>query len=344
MIPDGSRRALRPRACAVLLLALVSGCGQRVHRFEWPIMGTYLRVTIAGEPSARAKEAAQEAFAVVARVDSLLSIYKPESEFSRLNRAAGVETLTVSLQTMEVLEASRRFYEMTEGAFDPSVGPLMRLWKLQGEGRVPSPAEIDSVRALVGFSKVFLEPRRRRVFLPEGMRLDSGGIGKGYAADLAREALRRRGIRQGMVDLGGNLALLGGGPGRRGWSIGIRNPLERDRIIGVLEITDGAVATSGQYEQYVVKDGKRLGHILDPREGKPAEGMLSATIIAPDATTTDGLSTGVFVLGPERGLSLVERIPGVEAVIVTDPGGVPLTRRHVLLSSGLRDRIRWDIR
>jgi thiamine biosynthesis lipoprotein len=334
------------RTCLAVFgaFAMTAACAAPRHQFEWEMMGTYLRVTIVGAPRPAAEAAANAAFAAVADVDSLLSIYKPESDFSRVNRAAGVETLAVSGQTMEVLEASRRFYVMTEGAFDPSVGPLMRLWKLQDEGRVPEPAEIDSTLRLIGYSKVHIDPSSRNVYLPAGMRLDSGGVGKGYAADIARATLARHGITRCMVDLGGNLAVLGRGPTRGNWAVGIRNPLHRDLLIGSLEITDMAVATSGQYEQYFIRDGTRYGHIVDPRNGMPANGMLSATVLAADATTTDCLSTGVFVLGPDRGMALVEQLPGIEAIIVLDPGvDRELTRSHILVSSGLRDRIRWAI-
>lgn len=336
---------IRVTAATLFSLAgLTLACGSARFDATREIMGTYLKVTVMGARGSPAQGAADAAIAAVAHLDSVLSIYKPGSDFSRLNRAAGAETVTVSTEAMEVLEASRRFWAVTVGAFDPSVGPLMRLWKLQGEGNVPRAEEIDSTLAFVGFDKVYLDPPTRRVFLPAGMRLDPGGIGKGYAADVARAELARRGIRRSMVDLGGNVAVMGAGPTRGHWAIGIRNPLERDQIIGSIDVTDAAVATSGQYEQYFVRDGIRYGHILDPRTGRPASGMLSATIIAPDATTTDGLSTGVFVLGPERGMALVEKLAGVEAVVVLDPGvDRPLTRADVRVSSGLRGRIRWAI-
>ena len=332
------------RTAALAGVGLILACTPPRHQFQWEIMGTYLRVTIIGESRSVAAEAAEAAFAAVCHVDSILSIYKPESDFSRINRAAGAETVTVSRQTMDVLEASGRFHRMTEGAFDPSVGPLMQLWKLQGEGRVPDPAEIDSTLKLVGYSRVYIDRHSCTAHLPARMRLDSGGIGKGYAADIARGTLARSGITHCMVDLGGNLAVLGSGPSHDNWEVGIRNPLHRDRLIGSVEITDLAVATSGQYEQYFVRDGKRYGHIVDPRTGRPAEGMLSVTVLAPDATTTDALSTGVFVLGPARGMELIERLQGVEGIIITDPGqGRELSREDVLLSSGLHERIRWAI-
>jgi thiamine biosynthesis lipoprotein len=177
------------------------------------------------------------------------------------------------------------------------------------------------------------------------MELDAGGIAKGYAADLARSALKEHGVTSGMVDLGGNLAVFGAGPSSEGfWRIGIRSPLERNQLIGSLDVQDVGLATSGQYEQYFVKDGKRYGHLLDPRTGHPAEGMLSATVIAPQATTTDALSTAVFVLGTQRGIELVERLDDIEAIIVLDPGpGKELTQQHVCVSSGLRGKVRWRL-
>lgn len=307
-------------------------------------MGTYLRITIISESSPAAHAAARAAFDAAAGLDSALSIYRPGSDFSRINESAGRDTVEVSARTMEVLLACGRFHDLTHGAFDPSIGPLMRLWKLQGEGNVPAQAEIDSVLNLIGFAKVFLDPATRRVYLPSGMRLDAGAIGKGCAADIARFALAQHGVTRCMVDLGGNVATLGKGPTRGVWAVGIRDPLHHNRLVGSLEINDAALATSGQYEQYFVRDGIRYGHIVDPRTGRPADDVLSVTILAADATTTDALSTGVFVLGPGDGMALVERMPGVETVIVTDPGAAGcLTRDHVRLSGGLRGKIRWAI-
>jgi thiamine biosynthesis lipoprotein len=292
-----------------------------------------------------AEDAGLAAYGAAQRIDSLLSIHRPLSELSSVNKVAGQETTQVSFETFALLEQSLWFHECTEGAFDISIGPLMELWKLRGKGRVPKRAEIDSTLLRVGLDRMILNRTQRSVYIPEGMVLDSGGIAKGYAADLARAALKKHGVTSGMVDLGGNLAVFGPGPSGEGfWRIGIRSPLQRNELIGSFDIRDVGVATSGQYEQYFIRDGKRYGHLLDPRTGLPAQGILSATVIAPDAITTDALSTAVFVLGISGGLELVERLQDVEAIIVLDPGPKEeLTQVHVRVSSGLQGKVRWSL-
>ncbi len=338
--------AWRVMLCAVFSLLLLSSCSkQNEHIFQYSIMGTYLRITVRGIEGQDAQMAADKAFHEIQVVDSLMSIFRLTSDFSRINLAAGVDTIRVSPITHDLLRNSEQFSKLTGSAFDISVGPLMRLWKLRGGGYLPKQAEIDSTLSLVGLDQVYLDPLRRRVYLPKGMFLDSGGIAKGYAVDLARKAVQDAGVSRGMIDLGGNLALIGPGPSPAGyWRIGLRNPVERNSTACTLELRDVAIATSGQYEQYFVRDGKRYGHLLNPRTGMPADSVLSVTIITPDALGADALSTGVFVLGPRRGMALVEELPDVEAIMILDPGpGNPLTQACVLTSSGMVDRIRWDL-
>jgi thiamine biosynthesis lipoprotein len=308
-------------------------------------MGTYLRITLHGIEDARAESLAETAFDRIRKVNDLMSIYRSDSEFSVLNSAAGAESVSISTETMYLLSESKRYHKITAGTFDPSIGPLMELWHLREKGNVPTEQEIDSTLALIGLDGLYIDETQNRAFIAEGMELDSGGIAKGYAVDLAIASLRHSGVSGAMVDLGGNIGLLGSGPSENGyWRIGIRNPLVREDMIAVLQLKDVTTATSGQYEQYFIHEGKRYGHLLDPRTGRPADALLSTTIISPEGIAADALSTGVFILGPEEGMALVERLPAVEAVIILDPGpGNPLTQEHVLISSGLTGRIQWNI-
>ena len=358
LIPNGSYFPFAPirnrpipgrfRLIMLFTLLLVSHCirmDNDTFITEKSIMGTYLRITVHGVEESRAESVTERAYDQIRRVNDLMSIYRPDSEFSILNRSAGIESVSLSEETMFLLSESERFYDMTKGTFDPSIGPLMNLWRLREKGKVPTDQEIDSTLAFVGLSGLHLDETQNRAFLKEGMELDSGGIAKGYAVDLALSSLKKSGITSAMVDLGGNIGLLGPGPSENGyWRIGIRNPLVREDMIAVLQLRDVTTATSGQYEQYFIHEGKRYGHLLDPRNGRPAEMLLSTTIIARNGITADALSTGVFILGPEEGMALVERLPAVEAVIILDPGpGNQLTQEHIIVSSGLTGRIQWNI-
>jgi thiamine biosynthesis lipoprotein len=299
-------------------------------------MGTLFEAVAWAPDSATGRAALEAARAVVVRVDSLMSTYKPESELSRMAASAGTGHWTpLSAETLEVLETALEWARASGGAFDPTVGPLVDLWGFhEGEGRVPSDEEIAAARGTVGWEKVEVEPTVSRARLPvEGMELDFGAIAKGYALDLATRAMRRAGASAGTVDLGGNVSVFGARPGGGGWSLGIRHPRDADRLLGRIEINGGSVATSGDYERYFEVDGVRYSHILDPRTGWPARGVIQTTAAAPTGIEADALSTTLFVLGPEAGRDLLaRRAPEATAVWVTDPGSEAIRRGHVIVA------------
>lgn len=296
----------------------------------WPVMGTMLRAAVwdpAGEGSARVL---REVRAAVTRVDSLMSNYRDDSEVSRINRAAGSGRWTrVSAETLEVLELAMHHGRSSGGAFDPTVGPVVDVWGFYREtGALPPGAALDSARALVGWRHIEVDRGARRVRLPRaGMRLDLGAIAKGYAVDLALRAASRAGAQRLLVDLGGNIGVLGSAPGGGAWPLGLRHPRE-DRPFAVVDVETGALASSGDYERYFVHDGVRYAHIIDPRSGWPVRGVASVSVLAPTGVASDALSTALFVMGPERGCAAIEGLAGVAAVWIQapDPGaeGEPL--------------------
>lgn len=303
----------------------------------WEVMGTLLEVTVWEPDSARARAALAAARAAVLRVDTLMSVYKPESELSTVNRRAGSDTSTVvSPETAAVLEAALRCAELSGGALDVTVGPVVDAWGFYREqGAVPPAAVLDSVRALVGYRQVEYDPATRRVRLPlRGMRLDFGAVAKGYAVDRAIEAVRAQGIGRATVDLGGNLGFLGTAPEGGDWPVGVRDPREVGSLAARLAVQGGAVATSGDYERFFEHDGVRYSHIIDPRTGWPSRGVEGVTVVAPDGITSDALSTALFVLGPERGCP-VARAARVEALWITATGAVVFT-------PGLAGRVELD--
>jgi thiamine biosynthesis lipoprotein len=273
-------------------------------------MGGTVRIVLYADGAGRAERAARDAFEAVAAVDRDMSDYKPESELSRLSDAAGAGARPVSEPLFEVLEAGDRIAARSDGAFDVTVGPLVQLWrKARRERRLPAPDEIEAARRLVGHALLHLDAGARTARLERaGMRLDLGGIAKGYACDRALRALAAHGIRRAMVDGEGDLALGDPPPGRDAWRIQIVNHPEL-----VLRLARCGVATSGDSERFVEIGGRRYSHIVDPRTGIGLEGMSLATVVASDGKTADALATAVSVLGPERGLALAGSLPGVSA-------------------------------
>ncbi len=310
----------------------------RVTR-AWPVMGTMFVATVFTTDPIAASAALHAAHGAVRLVDSLMSTYRPESELSSVNAAAGrTEPVPVSAHTMAVLRKARLYWRLSGGAFDPTVGPIVRAWGFERRhGRRPSPRVLDSLRALVGFGAVELDSLHRTVRLPRpGMRLDFGGIAKGYALDLARRALSDSSVRGGTVDLGGNLLVFGAPPSGQRWRVAIVNPRREQETIAELALDSGAVATSGDYEHFVVIDGQRYGHLIDPRTARPSQGVLSATAMGPLGEWSDGLSATLFLLGPARGRALVDSIPGLGGLWVVDRGQRTVAARDVVCSRRMR--------
>jgi thiamine biosynthesis lipoprotein len=285
-------------------------------------MGTTVSITASGRERDRAGAYAGDVRPAVEDMESRWSVYRADSEISRLGRAAGKEAVPVSRETVRTLRLALKYAELSGGAFDPTVGPLVRLWGFSGGAvpkAVPDGRRISDAMARVGYGRLLVGDDSARLAAP-GMMVDLGGIGKGYAADVCWERLRRMGARHAMVNMGGNVRCIGlAGPGRR-WRIGMRNPFDREKLLGVIDLPPGmAVATSGNYERFVTIGGKRYAHILDPRTGRPVEGMAGVTVIARTAVEADAMSTALFVLGPTRqaGAALA-RLPGCHAAFVPD--------------------------
>ena len=287
---------------ALVLLCCLAGCGaESPFEKQTYVMGTVAWVKIYGLEGRAAAEAAEEALEEMHRIESVMSAWKEESELSRLNAASGGAPRELSDELFDVVDRSFRFSRITGGAFDPTTAPLVDLWGFRGgEPALPGDAALDSALALVGSSRIVLDREEQTIALLPGMRLDLGGIAKGYAVDRAAEILRGRGAQSALVNIGGNMYAIGAPPGRDAWTIGIRDPRGGDGVAGTLLLRNEAVATSGDYENFVEIDGRRYGHIIDPRSGRPAAGVLAVTVVARTAIAADALSTGLFVMGPER--------------------------------------------
>jgi len=297
-------------------------------------MGTLVSITVVARNEAVAQAAATAGFAEIRRLEELLSTWIATSELSRVNASAGIKPIHVSTETLTIVQRAMQAAEMTDGGFNIAIGPAVEAWSVTDGQRIPTESELDALRPLVDLQAVHVDVREQTIYLGKaGMRIDVGGIGKGYAADQAVEALRRAGAIAGVVALSGDIKTFGRLPGGKMFPIGIQHPRKDGSVLAWIDLQDEAISTAGDYERFFERDGVRYHHILDPRTLQPARSCQSVTVIAREGVWADGLDTGIFVIGVELGMQLVETLPDVEAIIVDAEG-------HVHVSSGLRDRIR----
>ena len=288
----------------------------------WRPMGTYAAVSVPAAEAAQLPRYAAAVSNVFAQINGLMSTYIATSEVCRINQAAGRAPVTVSADTRKVLQEALRYGELSGGAFDVTVAPLVFAWGFSG-GKKPehalAPEAVRDALTRVGYRHLKLSGDTAFLEQP-GMAIDLGGIAKGYAVDVAFDALARLGAKNVMVNLGGSsLRCVGNARPGRPWTIGVDNPFERGNLVGTVHLTGGlALATSGNYEKFVELDGKRYTHILDPRTGYPVEGVASVTVVTDNATAADALSKPFFVLGLARAKEVLERLPGCSVVIIPD--------------------------
>lgn len=283
------------------------------------VLGTLINLRAYGN---KAEEAVNKAFEKLNYIDDKMSAFKENSEISKINFGAGINAETVSSDTYFVVKKSVEYSKILEGTFDPTVRPLVKLWGIgTKEEKIPQRSEIDKTLKLVNYNDVILEESNSSIKLKqEKQALDVGGIAKGFAADEVRDIFIKNNIKSALIDLGGNIFALGNKPDNTSWKVGIQNPFKpRGEFIGILSVKDKSIVTSGNYERYFVEGGKRFHHIMDPRTGYPSESeIISATIISDNSIDGDGLSTGIYILGVEKSLNIIETIHGVEAILITE--------------------------
>ncbi len=311
-----SRRKMAVCGLTLLLFFTLCGCGAQRQAGEWFAMDTVMTAAVYG--SADALDAVE---AETYRLDALLAAQKDDSEIAAVNDGAEV----VSEETAALLRRALEIAAETNGAYDPTVYPLMRAWGFtDGNYRVPADAELDALLQTTGWTEVSVDGTTAS--LPGGFALDLGGIGKGYAAGRCKEILKAHGVTSALLSLGGNVSALGSKPDGTAWTVAIEDPDGGD-YLGTVQIADQCVVTSGGYQRYFEQDGVRYWHILDPETGKPARsGMKSVTIVSADDTLADALSTALFVMGPERAADFW-RVHRAEfgAVWLTDDGRLFVT-------------------
>ena len=296
------------------------------------LMGTVVDITIIGDDEARLNSAAETAFAEIKRLEGLMSHYKEDSDVGRINAAAGKEAAHVSIETFEVIEAALEVSRLSSGAFDVTMGALGKVWhftKDDGEALMPpSKEKVKTILKLVDYRQIILDKKNSTVKLAkEGMKINLGGVAKGYITGRAAEILKKNGVKKGIIHAGGDMVVFN----ERDDSphiIGIQDPRNKDNITGTIKISNAAIASSGDYERFFIKDGKRYHHIMDPSTGFPADKSMAVTIAAKNPTFADALSTAVFVMGPIDGMKLIEELPDVEGLIISADG-------KITVSSGL---------
>jgi FAD:protein FMN transferase len=291
------------------------------------LLDTYVTITVVADSQDAADKAIENAFVVIEKFGNLVTFFSDKSELSAINRDAGIREVRVSPETLDIIEKALYVSEKSGGAFDPTIGPEIKLWDFIKKVK-PSDLEIRQNLPLVNYKNIIIDKSKSTVFLKKkDMLLDLGGIAKGYAADLAVQALKQKGIKAGLVAVAGDIKAFGLKPDKKPWVVGIKNPRQKntdDEIIAKLSLNDRGISTSGDYERYFLIDGQRFHHLLVPATGLPAYSCQSVSVITGEGAMNDGFSTALFILGPEKGLALAKEL-GMDAMIIDDKGAIHTT-------------------
>ncbi len=287
-------------------------------------MGSRFDITIVANDSLSAEHNIDSVIGEVARIENLISDWKAYTQISEVNRNAGIAPVRVDPEVFALTERALHFSKITNGAFDISFAAMDRIWKFDGSmTEMPDPELVKRSVEKVGYQNIVLDRKHSTLFLKrKGMKIGFGALGEGYAADRCRDMMLARGCKAGIVNGSGDMSTWGKQPDGSDWTIGITNPLRNDTIFAVVPLRQNAVVTSGSYEKFVVFNGKRYAHIINPSTGYPATGVSSVTVFGPSAETANGFSTSLMVLGKEAGLKLIKKYPQYRYILITDEGQI----------------------
>ncbi len=307
---------------------------KRIFKESRNSLYTIVTITVATTSEETAKSAIDAAYQELDRLGILLNFYADDSELSAVNRNAGITPMIVSPDTLEIIKAAVFAGEQTNGGFDVTIGPIVKLWNFKDK-TMPTKDQVAEKSAHVGFENIVINEAASTVFLKKaGVKIDLGGIIKGFAADKAVEILKKYGIEDGIVAVAGDIITFGTQLNGRPWHIGIQNPRQEgndDALLATIDLKDKGISTSGDYQRFFIIDGVRYHHLLNPKTGFPESRCRSVTIIAEKAVLTDAFATGIFVMGPDEGLKVLERL-GMDGIIVDSNG-------NVLLTEGIKDQV-----
>ena len=305
-----------------LLLGSVVSNAQILRKRTTLLMGGRFDISIVAKDSLTAEQNIDLVIAEITRIEKLISDWKPDSQVSQINQNAGIQPVKVDREVFELTKRAIQFSEATKGGFDVSFAAMDRIWKFDGSmTAMPSVEAIKKSVEKVGYKNIILDSVQSTIFLKlKGMKIGFGALGEGYATDKCRDMMLSKGITAGIVNGSGDMTAWGRQPNGKDWNIGMTNPFDPDKLFAVVPLNNGAVTTSGSYEKFVVFNGKRYSHIINPATGYPATGLCSVSVFGPNAETANGLSTSLMVLGQKNGLLLLKRYPQYSCVMITDNG------------------------
>lgn len=298
--------------------------GQVLRKRTTLLMGGRFDITIVAQDSLSGEQNIDLVIAEITRIENLISDWKPTSQVSEVNQNAGIRPVKVDREVFELTKRAIRFSEITNGGFDISFAAMDRIWKFDGSmTEMPSAEAIRKSVEKVGYKNIVLDSVQSTIFLKlKGMKIGFGALGEGYATDKCRKMMLDKGIQAGIINGSGDMSTWGKQPNGKPWKIGITNPFDTEKLVTVVPINNGAVTTSGSYEKFVVFDGKRYSHIINPATGMPATGLCSVTVFGPNAETANGLSTSLMVLGKKAGLDLLNKYPDYSCLMITEDGKI----------------------
>lgn len=318
------------RTIAILLFVLLTNTSfaQQIFTKKQSLLGSPFEITVVAVDSVQGNQFTSSAISELKRIENLISDWIPTSQISKVNQNAGISPVKVDQEVYDLVERAIKISKLTSGAFDISYASMDKIWKFDGSMKeMPSPEAIKKSVERVGYQNIFLNSKDTTIFLKnEGMKLGLGGIGQGYIADKIKTLLQEKGCVSGLVNVSGDINTWGKQPNGQLWTVGIVNPMNKNKVFATFPLEDNAVETSGSYEKFVVFNGKRYSHIIDPRSGYPASGIISVTIFAKQTELADALATGIFVLGVEVGLDLINQLIGIGCIIVDDKGSIHVSK------------------
>ena len=297
---------------------------QQMYRRTLKLMGTRFDISVVEKDSLKASYYIDLAVHEISRIEKLISSWDSSSQTSQINRNSGIKPVKVDSELFNLIKRSLVISKLTDGAFDISYASMDKIWKFDGSmTKMPSEEEIKTSVMKVGYQNIILNEDDSTVFLKlKGMKIGFGAIGKGYAADKAKQLLISKGVTAGIMNASGDMNTWGKQVNGDFWKVAITNPLNKKNAFGLLPIKSGAVVTSGNYEKYVIFNNKRYSHIIDPRTGYPSSGIISVTVFASKAELADALATSIFVMGVEVGLNRINQLPNIDCIIIDDKGAI----------------------
>lgn len=302
----------------------ISGHSQVLRKRTTLLMGGRFDISIVANDSLTAEQNINEVIAEINRIENRISDWKPDSQVSQVNQNAGIKPVKVDREVFELTQRAIKLSQLTNGAFDISFAAMDRIWKFDGSmTTMPTKEAISKSVEKVGYKNIILDSIQSTIFLKlKGMKIGFGALGEGYATDRCRDIMLAKGIKSGIVNASGDMTTWGKQSNGKDWNIGITNPFHPDDVFAVVPLNEGAVTTSGSYEKFVILNGKRFSHIINPATGYPATGLCSVTVFGPKAEIANGFSTSLMVMGRKAGIDLINKYPDYSCIMITDSGKI----------------------